>query len=124
MIKARRVSMLVGTMVFLHTVVLGQKRVEYEYPEDVIADTARQSFVKQFKQGLALYKIGCAKCHTTIVKGKEVIPDFSVPQLMDYEIRIWPQHQEQLGDTQITDDELAKIVLFLRYKKKNPKPKS
>jgi len=104
----------------LFSKIAAQSKVEFEYPDD-IADTAKKAFVKQFKQGRVLYDIACAKCHSTTVNKKELIPDFSLPQLMDYEIRIWPQHQEKLADTQITDLELADIVLFLRYKKRNPK---
>jgi hypothetical protein len=97
-----------------------QKKIEFDYPDD-IADSSKKTFVKDFNKGHVLYKITCSKCHTTIEKGKEIIPDFSLPQLMDYEIRIWPQHQEQLPDTKLADGELAKIVLFLRYKKRNVK---
>jgi hypothetical protein len=97
------------------------KKIGFDYPDD-IADTSKKTFVKDFDQGYMLYKITCSKCHTTTEKGKEIIPDFSLPQLMDYEIRIWPQHQEDIGnDARLADGELAKIVLFLRYKKRNVK---
>ncbi|MFM9911165.1 MAG: hypothetical protein ACKVOW_17630, partial [Chitinophagaceae bacterium] len=94
-----------------------QKKDAFDYPDD-IADTAKKTFVKQFKQGIALYKITCSKCHNKTVDGKQIIPDFSLPQLMDYEMRIAPEHGEQLTDRFITDDELARIIIFLRYKKK------
>jgi len=100
-----------------------QKKLTWEvYPDEATTDTAKKSFEKKFKQGIVLYKIGCAKCHAKAEKGKEIIPDFSLPQLMDYEIRIWPQHREQLSDVQITDEELQKIILFLRFKKKSGPP--
>lgn len=94
-----------------------QKKIGYTYPDD-IADSAKKSFVKQFNQGMILYKISCNKCHIKLINGKEVIPDFSLPQLMDYEIRIFPEHNEKLTDNKVSDEELAKIVLFLRYKEK------
>ena len=97
---------------------IAQKKIEYSYPDDIV-DSAKKTFVKQFYQGHTLYKISCAACHTKKVNGKEIIPDFSLPQLMDYEIRIWPQHQEDLPETRITEQELSWIVLFLRYKKRN-----
>ena len=97
-----------------------QKKAAFTYPDD-IADSAKKSFVKQFNQGMILYKISCNRCHIKIVGGKEVIPDFSLPQLMDYEIRIFPEHNEKLTDNKVSDEELAKIVLFLRYKEKSVK---
>ena len=95
-----------------------QKKIAFDYPDD-IADSAKAAFVKDFNQGQKLYVITCARCHTTKVNGKDVIHDFSLPQLMDYEIRIWPQHQQDLGETTLTEEELRKVVTFLRYKKKN-----
>lgn len=95
-----------------------QKKMKYTFPDD-IADTAKKDFVKQFYQGMTLYKISCGKCHNKLIDGKELIPNFSLPQLMDYEIRIFPEHNGKLTDNKVTDDELPKIILFLRYKEKN-----
>lgn len=98
---------------------IAQKKTEYTFPDDVVADTAKKSFVKQFNQGQILYNISCAQCHNMKdAKNKLVIPDFSLPQLMDYEMRLYPQHAEKLSDTFVTDVEMNKIILFLRYKKK------
>lgn len=97
-----------------------QKKAEFTYPEDMVADTAKKSFVKQFNQGQILYNISCAQCHNMKdAKNKIVIPDFSLPQLMDYEMRLYPQHAEKLSDTFVSDVEMNKIILFLRYKKKS-----
>lgn len=93
-----------------------QKKMEFDYPLD-ISDTAKKSFEKTFKQGRILYQMSCSKCHDTTVKGKLVIPDFSLPQLMDYEMRMYPEHGEQLTDKYISDKDMEKIVAFLRYKK-------
>jgi hypothetical protein len=38
---------------------------------------------------------------------------------MDYKLRIYPQHQEELGDLKMTHEELDKIISFLRYKNKS-----
>lgn len=101
---------------FFSTALHAQKTAEYTYPEDAIADTAKKSFLKQFMQGKVLYRISCSKCHTMNVNGKPVIPDFSLPQLMDYEMRLYPQHVEELPDTKLADGELQKIIVYLRYK--------
>ena len=99
---------------------VAQKKIDFEYPDDAIADSSKKSFVKQFNQGHTLYLMTCARCHNKTEGKKEIIPDFSLPQLMDYEIRLYPQHSEKFGDdTKLTDVELAKVVAFLRYKKKS-----
>jgi len=97
-------------------------KISYSYPDDIITDdTAKKKFVKQFNEGEILYKINCAKCHSTNVHGKEIIPDFTLEQLENYEIRIQnPKHEEDLRETNITLDELDNVVLFLKYKKRNP----
>ena len=97
-------------------------KISYNYPDDIITDdTAKKKFVKQFNAGQILYKINCAKCHNTTVHGKEIIPDFTLEQLENYEIRIQnPKHEEDLRETNITLDELDEVILFLTYKKRNP----
>lgn len=100
-----------------------QKNVEYDMPEDSTAEASKRAFIKQFKQGKILYNISCAQCHTVKEGRKEIIPDFSVPQLIDYEMRFYyPEHQERLTDTKITDEEMTRIILFLKYKKKTGRP--
>jgi len=94
---------------------MAQQTISFNYPE-AIADSSKTAFEKDFRQGMGLYNITCAVCHTSTVNSQPVIPTFSLAQLMDYEIRIWPQHADQLPDTKITEEELEKIILFLRYK--------
>lgn len=95
----------------------------FEYPDDMTADTAKKRFLKEFNKGKILYNLTCAKCHNINVDEKQVIPDFSLPQLMDYEIRIQYQaHEDDLKETNVTHDELEFIVLYLRYKKKSGTP--
>jgi cytochrome c553 len=105
----------------LATSLRAQKKAEFTYPEDALADTAKKSFEKQFKQGKILYNLTCSKCHNMKVEGKDVIPDFSLPQLMDYEMRIYPQHVEELPDAKLADYEMQKIIVFLRYKTRTGK---
>ncbi|MDN3656741.1 hypothetical protein QWZ08_13935 [Ferruginibacter paludis] len=96
-----------------------QKKLPYDFPDEANTDSAKKAFDKQFHNGQAIYKITCAKCHNKLVDGKETIPDFSLPQLMDYEIRIFPEHSEKIPETRITEKELANVVSFLRFRKKS-----
>jgi cytochrome c553 len=93
-------------------------KIEFDYPDD-IADTAKKNFEKKFRQGHSIYVMTCASCHNKTVNGKSVIPDFSLPQLMDYEMRMAPEHGEQLTDRFITDEEMQRVIIFLRYKKRS-----
>ena len=99
---------------------LAQKISEFDYPEDSVTEDSKKSFVKNFNQGKVLYGLTCGSCHNFKEKNKEIVPDFSMPQLMDYEMRIqYIPHRERLDDKHITDDELNRIILFLRFKKKS-----
>jgi mono/diheme cytochrome c family protein len=98
--------------------IYAQKKLDFNYPADSVNESSRKAFEKNIKDGKALYIISCAVCHNIKEGRKEIIPDFSLPQLMDYELRIgYPEHQDRLKDTKITDEEMNKIVLFLRFKK-------
>ncbi|MBC7849691.1 MAG: cytochrome c [Chitinophagaceae bacterium] len=93
-------------------------KIAFDYPDDIV-DTAKKTFEKQFNQGHAIYIATCGSCHNKAVNGKDVIPDFSLPQLMDYEMRMSQDHGEQLTDRFISDEEMARVVIFLRYKKRS-----
>jgi len=112
---------IVSAVIFLINCTSANK-ISYSYPDDIISDdTAKKKFVKQFNEGEVLYKINCAKCHSSTVHGKEIIPNFTLEQLENYEIRIQnPKHEEDLRETNITLDELDEVILFLTYKKRNP----
>ncbi len=103
------------------TVRQNKKELIYDFPEGLTSDTGKASFVKLINKGKAIYKETCAKCHNvTKENGQIFYPDFSLPQLMDYEMRFqYPEHKEDLKETNITMEELDWVVLFLRYKKKD-----
>lgn len=93
---------------------------DFEYPEDSVSAESRKAFDKTFKQGKILFNTICGGCHNFKEKNKEIVPDFSMPQLMDYEMRrVYPNHTDRLDDRHVTDDEMNKIILFLRFKKKS-----
>jgi len=100
-----------------------QKKAEFDYPEDSVSQSSQKAFVKNFGKGRVLYTTLCASCHNVKEGRKEIIPDFSLPQLMDYAMRIeYPEHKDRLKDTEITDAEMNNIILFLRFKAKTGKP--
>ncbi len=99
------------------------KAKPFEYPDEATTDSAKKRFEQDFKKGKILYEINCAKCHNVKENKKMEIPDFSLPQLMDYEIRFqYPAHENNMKETNITHDELDQIVQYLRYKKRSGIP--
>jgi outer membrane murein-binding lipoprotein Lpp len=99
-----------------------KREINYTFPDDSLkmSDSAKAEFVKNFDKGQILYGIVCAKCHNKLVDGKEVVPDFSLPQLMDYEMRVqYPSHEGRLTEANLSVLELDHVVDYLRYKKKS-----
>lgn len=97
----------------------GRNKVIYEFPA-AMAEDVRADFAKQCDKGYVLYELNCGGCHTTTVKGKKIIPDFSEAQMEAYQIRVLnPKHEEELPETSVTSEELSLISTFFTYKKKN-----
>ena len=95
------------------------QKATYKLPDEM-AEPIKAEFAKQCDKGKILYEINCAKCHSTNVKGKEIIPDFSPDQLRGYELRVLnPKHESEIPETTITAEELGLIMTFLTYKEKN-----
>jgi len=100
-----------------------QKKNQYELPEAMLT-YVKVEYAKRCEQGYVLYNISCAKCHTTKVKGKEIIPDFKPEQLSGYSLRVSnARHESSMPDSLVTEEELGFIMTFLSYKTKN-KPTS
>lgn len=97
-----------------------QQKIEHDFPKEM-AEAVKTEYIKFFDKGRALYHITCAKCHSTYVKKKEIIPDFSQDQLKGYEMRVMnQQHEANMPDELVTAEELSLISTFLIYKKRNP----
>lgn len=96
-----------------------QKKAKYELPEAMLPHV-KVMYTVQCDKGQILYDLNCAKCHNSKVKGKEVIPDFKPEQLTGYTLRVAnAQHEKNMPDTLVTEEELSIIMTFLGYKKKN-----
>lgn len=94
----------------------------YDMPEDSLTMTAdkKLAFKESCERGIIIYNTICASCHNKLVDEKSVVPDFSLPQLMDYEIRIqYPSHEDRLKENNLSAQELDDVVNYLRYKKKS-----
>ncbi len=96
-----------------------QKELVYEFPEAMLPHV-KVMFAERCEKGKILYDLTCAKCHNSKVKGKIIIPDFKPEQLTGYTLRVQnAQHETNMPDTLVTEEELGIIMTFLSYKKKN-----
>ncbi|MBA2612492.1 MAG: c-type cytochrome [Bacteroidetes bacterium] len=96
-----------------------QKKEQYELPEAMLPHV-KVFYAEQCDKGQILYDLNCAKCHTSKVRGKKIIPDFTPQQLTGYTLRVAnAQHEKNMPDSLVTEEELGIIMTFLSYKKKN-----
>lgn len=97
-----------------------QKEIAWELPVEMLPHV-KEEYTKRCEKGKILYDMNCARCHNTKVKRREVIPDFKPEQLTGYTLRVSnAQHEKNMPDTMVTEEELGIIMTFLNYKKKNP----
>jgi cytochrome c5 len=101
-----------------------QKTIEPEFPEAMLPHV-KTEYAARYDKGQILYDMNCGKCHTTIIARKKIVPDFKQEQLRGYELRIAnAQHEKNMPDSLVTEEELGIIMTFLMYKKKNSKENS
>ncbi len=112
----------IALLIFILTItacVTGKSKITYDFPAAMAADV-REGYIKRWEKGKSLYELNCAKCHTTVVRGRHVVPDFTENQLVGYTIRVTNQkHEAALTDESVSEEELGQIMTFLTYKKKN-----
>lgn len=98
---------------------ISSKKAPLKFPE-AMRPEVQSDYRKTCERGYALYKLSCAKCHTTKKWGREIIPDFSDEQLQGYALRIAnKQHENNLPDSLISEVDFGDIMLFLKYKKRS-----
>lgn len=112
--------MIAGLALSLLIACTAQKEPLYKLP-DAMLPHVKVEYAKRCDKGEILYRINCAPCHNTKVRRKEIIPDFRSEQLTGYTLRVSnAQHEKNMPDTLVTEEELGIIMTFLNYKKRNP----
>jgi hypothetical protein len=106
-------------LAFLLATCSANKKVTPDFPEAMLPHV-KAEYTKRFEKGRTLYEINCSKCHNTKSGRKEIVPDFSPQQLTGYTLRVSnAQHEKNMPDSLVTEEELGIIMTFLSYKKKN-----
>lgn len=101
---------------------LSQKQPEADFPTAMLPHV-KEEYAKRFEKGRVLYELNCAACHTTKKGRKKVVPDFKPEQLRGYALRVAnAQHESQMPDSLVSEEDLGIIMTFLSYKKKNVAP--
>lgn len=95
------------------------KKIELEFPKAMLPHV-RLETEKRCRQGETLYKLNCAGCHNVTRKRKILIPDFNPDELKGYALRVAnARHEQNMPDSLVSEEDLAIIMTFLNYKKKN-----
>ncbi len=98
------------------------KKAELEFPGAMLPHV-RVETEKRSRQGETLYNLNCAGCHNVTQKHKTVIPDFNPDELKGYALRVAnARHEQNMPDSLVSEEDLAIIMTFLTYKKKNEPP--
>jgi hypothetical protein len=110
---------IISTSIVILTACFASRKVQYELPEAMLP-YVKEEYTKRCDKGLALYRMNCGRCHTTKKHGREIIPDFNPEALTGYALRISnAQHEKNMPDSLVTEEEIGIIMTFLTYKKKN-----
>ena len=115
----KTISLLLAGVVCFQSFAGDKKKETYVFP-DAMAQPIRDEYTRLCDKGKILYEINCEKCHTTVAKGKKIVPDFTEEQLGAYSIRVAnAKHEENVSESNVSAEELALITTYLTYKKKN-----
>ena len=121
-IKMRIKSIIIFVCISILAACTAQKELGYALPAEMLPQV-KAEYAKRCEQGAALYKMSCGKCHNIKKGRKEIIPDFRQDQLIGYTLRVSnAQHEANMPDSLVTEEELGIIMTFLGYKKKSNIP--
>ncbi|MBK6522636.1 MAG: hypothetical protein IPG08_10010 [Sphingobacteriaceae bacterium] len=96
-----------------------KKQVLYELP-DAMLPHVKVQYAQQCDKGYTLWPKKIVQNAIQKKKRKTIIPDFKPEQLSGYALRAQnKQHETNLPDSTLSQEELGIIMTFLTYKKKN-----
>lgn len=114
----KKISVLTCLMCMVTLLCAGQKKAAYDMPPG-LSEKNQKQFIQFFTEGETYYNISCAECHNIKEKRKTFYPHFTEVQLELYIMRVKnPDHTNRLTMKDVSDEELQKIMHFLKYLKK------
>jgi hypothetical protein len=114
-----RAMIIVAVVALLVTCTSTRKEILYELPAEMMPHV-KTHYSQQCDKGYVLWNKNCSRCHDQRKDGKKIIPDFKPEQLTGYTLRTQnKRHETNLPDSLVSEEDLAIIMTFLTYKKKN-----
>lgn len=118
--KILKTLLVISSAAICFNALAGDKKKETFVFPDAMAQPVRAEYAKLCEKGKILFEISCGKCHSKIVKGKLVIPNFTEEQLGAYSIRVAnAQHEENVAESSVSAEDLTLITTYLTYRKKD-----
>lgn len=112
-------SLFTISIIFITAACSVQKYIEPDFPEAMLPHV-KAEYAQRYEKGQILYNMNCATCHTTKSGRKYIVPDFHPDQLRGYVLRVAnTEHENNMPDSLVSEEELGIIMTFLSYKKKN-----
>ena len=111
------------TLIFLASVLLlsmngfSQKMPRMDYPKGFLDRKSQKELKRYYKQGFALYKANCSRCHGPNEQLKEITP-FTDAQIQNYSLRSSTQHAPVFRNQSLSETELTQILTFLKFMEK------
>ena len=88
-----------------------------DYPKGFLDRKSQKELKRYYKQGFALYKANCSRCHGPNEQLKEITP-FTDAQIQNYSLRSSTQHAPVFRNQSLSETELTQILTFLKFMEK------
>ena len=105
---------------FVFTKCASKKKIEYNLPEPMSAET-RSIYMERLDKGETLYKLNCSSCHGIFTKGKDSIPNFTKDQIDNYRsaVLMAKDKKNHAVAAKMSPQQLDYIIMFLSLRKHN-----
>lgn len=101
----------------LTTAANAQKMPKMDYPKGFLDRKSQKELKRYYKQGYTLYLGACASCHGPN-DARNTITSFTDAQIQNYSLRSSTEHIPVFRDRPITEEELTRILTFLKFMEK------
>jgi len=110
-------SILFSVFLEVHVEAYAQKMPRMDYPKGFLDRKSQKELKRYYKQGFTLYLGACAGCHGPN-DALNTITSFTDAQIQNYSLRSSTEHIPVFRDRPITEEELTRILTFLKFMEK------